>query len=150
MQFFDVITILCTALMTGNELAVSLFVHPALRHLDEDARARALSLLARSLGKGMPPWYAMCLALIAAEAFLRRHDPAVVLLLVALTIWLVVILFTVIVLVPINNRIAALDPSALPINWLKDHHRWNMLHRLRVASLIAATACLTYAIVGFQ
>lgn len=150
MHIFDIVTILCTSLMTGNELAVSLFIHPSLCHLDDRARARALSLFARSLGKGMPAWYVVSLVLIAAEALLRRHGPALMLLVAALTLWLAVIIFTVIVLVPINNRIAALDPSALPVNWLQDHMRWETLHRWRIASLIAATACLTYAIVRFK
>ncbi|MGA3049182.1 MAG: DUF1772 domain-containing protein [Terracidiphilus sp.] len=150
MHFFDVITILCTGLMTGNELAVSLFIHPTLRHLDDRGRARAVSLFARSLGKGMPVWYIVSLALITAEAFLRRHEPAFPLLVVAAAIWLAIILITVVVLVPINNRIAALDPSALSVNWLNDHRRWETLHRWRIAWLFAATACLTYAIVGFK
>ncbi|MGA9668336.1 MAG: DUF1772 domain-containing protein [Terracidiphilus sp.] len=150
MHFFDVITILCTGMMTGNELAVSLFIHPTLRHLDDRVRARAVSLFARSLGKGMPVWYIVSLVLIAAETYLRRHQPAFLLLVVAAAIWLAIILITVIVLVPINNRIAALDPSALPVNWLKDHRRWETLHRWRIAALIGATTCLTYAIVGIQ
>jgi hypothetical protein len=67
----DLFTILCLGLLTGNELAVSLFVNPAIWKLNESAQAQALSLLARSLGKVMPIWYALCLVLLIAEAYVR-------------------------------------------------------------------------------
>jgi hypothetical protein len=57
MPMLDLITVLCVGLMTGNELAVSLFVNPAIWKLEEAPQARALSLLAQSLGKTMPFWY---------------------------------------------------------------------------------------------
>ncbi len=61
MLFLDVLTILCTGLMIGNELAVSLFVNPVIWQLEEGSQAKALSLFAGILGKVMPFWYALCL-----------------------------------------------------------------------------------------
>jgi uncharacterized membrane protein len=146
MRVFDVIAILCTALMTGNELAVSLFVNPALRKLDERTQAGTLKLFARSLGRAMPVWYALCLVLIGVEAFLRRHEPGEMLLLIAIGIWVAVIVWTILVLVPINNQVAALNPAALPVGWLSEHKKWDRLHRWRIVFLTAATACLTFAV----
>ena len=51
MHLLNIITITSTALMVGNELSVSVFVNPALRRLESDPQAQALSVLARSLGR---------------------------------------------------------------------------------------------------
>jgi uncharacterized membrane protein len=130
-------------LMIGNELAVSLFVNPAIWRLDEQAQAKAASLLARSLGKAMPFWYALCLVLLIAEAYIRRGGPAFGLLLAAIAIWVAVIAYTVLALVPINNRITLLTPASLPAQWKHDHKKWDTLHRWRIALLVVAMSCLT-------
>src|ERR1700722_17848200 len=114
MLILDTITILCIALMTGNELAVSLFVNPAIWQLEDRPQAAILRILARSLGKAMPLWYVASLILMGIEAFLRRQQPSLPWLLVAIALWIAIILYTLTSLVPINNRIAALDPAHLP------------------------------------
>ncbi|HEU5401663.1 MAG TPA: DUF1772 domain-containing protein, partial [Terriglobales bacterium] len=93
-------------LMVGNELAVSAFVNPAIWRLENGPQAQALSVLARSLGRAMPFWYGSCLALLALESFLHRHDTALTALVTAAAIWTGAIVFSIGVLVPINNRIA--------------------------------------------
>ena|SRR5579871_309478 len=146
MLLLDVITILCAGLMVGNELTVSLFINPVIWQLDEHAQAKALSLFARYLGKAMPIWYALCLVLLIVEAYLRRHQPALPLLLTAIILWIAVILYTVTALVPINNRIAALSTASLPTQWRSEHKKWDTLHRFRILALITAMICLTYAL----
>jgi uncharacterized membrane protein len=148
MHLIDVLTILLTGLMIGNELTVSLFINPVLSQLDEHAQAKALSLFARYLGKVMPVWYALCLVLLIAEAYLRRHQPALPLLLTAIIIWITVILYTVTTLVPINNRIAALATPSSPTQWRRDHKKWDTLHRWRILLLIIAMVCLTHALLS--
>jgi uncharacterized membrane protein len=148
MRYLDLVTILCTCVMVGNELAVSLFVNPAMRQLEEQPQAVALRLLAGSLGEAMPFWYALGLALIAAEAILRRHKPAVSLLAGAAALWLLVIVFTIAALVPINNRIAALDPANASSGWQQEHHKWDMLHRPRIGALTIAVICLIWGLLG--
>jgi hypothetical protein len=54
MLFLDIFTILCTGLMVGSELAVSLFVNPVIWKLEDRSQAKALSLFAGTLGKAMP------------------------------------------------------------------------------------------------
>ena len=146
MHLLDIITILCTGLMVGNELTVSLFINPVIWQLDEPAQAKALSLFARYLGKAMPIWYALSLVLLIAEAYFRRHEPALIPLLAAIIIWIAVILYTVTTLVPINNRIAALSTGSLPTHWRSEHKKWDTLHRLRILFLILAMICLTHAL----
>jgi uncharacterized membrane protein len=142
MDILDIITIVCIGLMIGNEAAVSLFVNPALWKLDDAPQAHAISLLARSLGKAMPFWYVLCLLLLLAETFLRRHEPALPPLLAAVMLWIAVILFTILLLVPMNNRVAALQPNALPTGWHQVHKRWDTFHRWRILVLIIAFVCL--------
>jgi len=148
MLLLDLITILCAALMTGNELAVSLFVNPAIWQLEDRAQASILRILARSLGKAMPIWYILSLILMSIEAFLHRHQPSLIWLLTAVALWIAIILYTVTSLVPINNRVAALDPAVLPQGWNDKHHTWDTRHRLRILALIIASTCLTYGILA--
>jgi Domain of unknown function (DUF1772) len=146
MHLFDTFAILCVGLMIGNEFAVSVFVNPVIWKLDDHAQAKALSMFARLLGKAMPLWYAMCLVLMIGEAYQRRHEPALILLVVAVAVWIAIIVFTVFRLLPINNRIASLAVGALPAGWLQEHKRWDMLHRWRILFLVAAMICLVYGI----
>ena len=141
MMFLDVLTILCAGLMIGNELAVSLFVNPVIWQLEDRPQAKALSLFAGTLGRVMPFWYALCLVLMIVETYLRRHQPALTLLLVAVAIWIAIIVYTVTTLVPINNRIARLA-DALPEGWRQEHKRWDRYHRWRILLLVIAMVCL--------
>jgi uncharacterized membrane protein len=145
MLFLDILTILCAGLMIGNELAVSLFVNPVIWKLEDRSQAKALSLFAGTLGKVMPFWYALCLVLMVVEAYLRRHQPALTLLLAAVAIWIAIIVYTVTTLVPINNRIARLA-GALPEGWREEHKRWDAYHRWRILSLMIAMVCLVWGI----
>jgi hypothetical protein len=145
MLFLDVLTILCTGLMIGNELAVSLFINPVIWQLEDRSQAKALGLFAGILGKVMPFWYALCLVLMIAETYLRRHQPALTLLLVAVGVWIAVIVYTVTTLVPINNRIARLA-GTLPEGWREEHKRWDRHHRWRILSLVIAMVCLVWGI----
>ncbi|HEX4020438.1 MAG TPA: DUF1772 domain-containing protein [Acidobacteriaceae bacterium] len=148
MYFLDIVTIVCVGLLIGNELAVSLFINPALWKLDAQSQARATSLLARSLGRAMPFWYILSLLLLFAEVWLRRHQPAFPLLLTAVALWIAIILYTVTTLVPINNRVTAWQPDALPAGWHQAHKKWDTLHRWRILLLILAFVCLICGILG--
>ena len=147
MHLLDTITITCAGLMVGNELAVSAFFNPALWQLESGPQARGLSILARSLGRAMPVWYTVCLALLALESFLHRHQAALALLLMATLIWAGVIVFTILMLVPINNRIASLNIAAPATGWMAAHRKWDFLHRVRILLLVVALVTLTYALV---
>lgn len=146
MHYFDILTILCVGLMIGNEFAVSVFVNPVVWKLEGHAQAKALSLFASSLGKTMPFWYGLCLLLMLIEAYLRRHEPALVSLLSASAIWIAIVIYTISALVPINNRIAVLESDALPAGWQKEHKRWDTLHRWRIVFLTIAMVLLLHAI----
>ena len=55
----------------------------------------------------MPFWYALCLILLGMVAFLHRAQDRSYLLVTAAVIWAVIIVYTIVVLVPINKSIAA-------------------------------------------
>lgn len=148
MHTLDLFTILCLGLLTGNELAVSWFVNPAIWKLNESPQAQALSLLARSLGKVMPIWYALCLVLLIVEAYVRRNGPYVHFIQGAVILWIAGIVYSISTLVPINNRIARLDLASLPAGWRQEHRRWDKLHRWRIGMLAVATASLVWSIVS--
>jgi len=148
MHLLDTIAITLAGLMMGNELAVTAFFNPAVSQLESIPQAQGLSILAGSLGRVMPVWYGLCLALLALESFLHRRQAALVPLLTATLIWAVVIIFTISVLVPINNRIASLNTSALTPGWKGDHKKWDSLHRVRVLLLVVALLAVIYASVA--
>jgi uncharacterized membrane protein len=138
MHLLDITTITIIGLMVGNELTVSLFIHPVLRQLDAATQARTLSLFAGLLGRVMPFWYALCLVLLIAEAALRNGTSAFPSLLAAAVLWTATILYTILLLVPINNRIAALQSTHPIEDWLPRHERWNRLHIFRIAAILIA------------
>lgn len=141
---FDVVTAVVAGTMIGNEFAIAAFVHPQLQRLDDRAHAKIATLLAGSLGKAMPLWYGLAFALILGTVF--EHRPVSAgpgsLLASAAAFWAATILFTVTLLVPINNRIAKMNPEQPHEGWLRDRARWDQLHRIRVALLIVALLLL--------
>jgi hypothetical protein len=141
---YDVATAAVTGIMVGNEFAIAAFVHPQLRRLEDRAHAQTAALLAGSLGKAMPLWYALALVLILGEAFEHRpisNGPGLLIASAAI-LWAATILFTVALLVPINNRIARMNLEQPHEGWLRDRARWDQLHRIRVALLIVALLLL--------
>jgi uncharacterized membrane protein len=148
MHFLDIITTSSAGLMVGVELAVSAFVNPALWRLESGPQLQALSILGRSLGRAMPVWYCLCLALIALESFLRRHEAALAALVTAAVFWTGAIILSIAVLVPINNRIVSLNTAAPAPGWERDHRKWDALHRVRILLLVIALLVLLSALVA--
>lgn len=146
MHVLDTITITLAGLMVGNELAVSAFFNPAVWKLESTPQAQGLSILAGSLGRVMPVWYVVCLILLGLELLLHRDDTALLPLLTATVIWVGVIVFTIGVLVPINNRIASLNTAAPTPGWKQEHKKWDSLHRIRILLLLVALVALVYAL----
>ena len=124
--------------MIGTELAVSAFINPILEKLEDRARLTAVRLFASKLGFAMPFWYALGFFFLLAVAFLFLHQPGFPLVAAAAAIWAVVIVLTLLFLVPINNRMARLSPDAAAGESLRQHRKWDLMHRVRVGALTAA------------
>jgi uncharacterized membrane protein len=146
MHLLDITTITIIGLMVGNELTVSLFINPVMRQLDPAPQARVLSLFASLLGRVMPFWYALCLVLLLIEAVLRRGTSVFPSLLAAIVLWIATILYSVLFLVPINNRIAALQSTRPTADRLPQHELWNRLHLFRIAAILIALVLTIHAL----
>ncbi|WP_188760018.1 DUF1772 domain-containing protein [Edaphobacter acidisoli] len=146
---YDVVAATVTGTMVGNEIAVAAFVHPQLRRMSGRVHAQAASMLASVLGKFMPFWYALALILIIGAAF--EHRPLAngtgLLIMMAAILLAVAIVFSVAQLVPINNRIARMDPEHPHATWLQDRCRWDRFHRARVVILTMSLVLLLTGII---
>src|SRR5689334_7076547 len=132
-QTIDLIAVLVTTLLTGSEQAVGAFFHPVLSKLTDAAHAEAAKPLARLLGKVMPFWYAAALlfAIVALLTYAVGTRSWWACLSSAILL-AVTVPFSLICLVPINNRIAAWDLNALPSDWKNDRRRWDQYHYVRI------------------
>jgi uncharacterized membrane protein len=142
----DMVTTICIGLLIGTEFAVAAFINPILRRLGPREELRAIRLFAVRLGAAMPVWYGVSFLLLIAEAIFRRGEAGSLLVIAAGAIWAAVIILTILFLVPINNRLAHVDPDAAPESALKEHGKWDAMHRWRVATLTAAMVCLLIAV----
>jgi uncharacterized membrane protein len=149
MHFVDLLTILCVVSMLGTEFTVSTFINSALAKLDRETWSRATPVLAQTMGRAMPFWYFLGLFFIGVEAYLRRSQGLHLWIDLALLLWIVGILYSVTMLVPINNRIIRLDSSSSS-SAAMEHKHWNMLHRWRVVLLGVAVVCLIGGMFGFD
>jgi uncharacterized membrane protein len=146
-QTLNVIAILVAGLMVGCELSIAAFIHPTLDTLPDNVPRPAASAIARVMGTVMPFWYALTFLLTLAEVVIRWHQSGRLPIWIAASavLWMLVIVYTITTLVPINNRIASWEKSAPPPDWKTYRRRWDMLHRWRVALL---TIAFTLLIVG--
>jgi hypothetical protein len=141
------LSLLVTGLLTGNELAVALFIHPVLYRVPDPAHATVVKPLAAKLGRSMPFWYVLSLILAILQTILARraHLPAWHLACAACALMALIIVLTILLAVPINNRIAQLDSARPPANWLNLRRRWDLYHSIRVLLLILVDVLLIRA-----
>jgi len=148
MEVLNVIAIIVAGLMVGCELAIAAFVHPTLDKLPDDAHLPAASALARVLGTVMPFWYNLTFLLTLAEVIIqwRQSGRLPVWVATSALLWMLASVYSLIALVPINNRIKSWEKSTPPPDWKTYRRRWDLRHSWRVVLLTIAFAFL---IVGF-
>jgi len=131
---FFLILIISTALLFGNEFSVGFFIHPSLARVDHRALLPAIQVFARLFGKIMPIWMAVTLLLHLLLLWLTWRWPAshTLFLIFAAVLWIIIILFSVIGPVPINNRVKAWNIDRLPDDWETQRRRWDALNAIRV------------------
>ena len=144
--FFEIAITICLGLLIGTEFAVSAFINPILRKLDTTTQASAIRLFAQTLGFVMPFWYGASLLLLVGDTIVRREERGLWLLGIASVIWVAVIVLTLLFLVPINNRMARLNPAEFVAEEQREHAKWDRLHRVRVGALVAALCCFLLAV----
>lgn len=137
----EALALLITGPMVGVEIAVAVFTNPVLGRLPDDGFAQARSDGARVLGKVMPFWYVGTLLVLIATAVVTWENWFIV---TAAATMAVVVLMTVILLVPINNRIGRWSGAG---DVARDEARlWDRLHWRRVFLLVALYVLLVIGV----
>ena len=117
-------------------------------YIPDDAHLPAASAIARVLGTVMPFWYNLTLLLTLAEVVIRWHQSGRLPIWIATSavLWMLASVYSLIALVPINNRIKSWEKSTPPPDWKRYRRRWDLLHRWRVVLLTLAFALLIVGI----
>jgi uncharacterized membrane protein len=124
--------------MVGVEFAVGVIVSPILLRLPTGSSIEARADGARVLGRVMPFWYVASLILTAGLAAATRGDAATGAAIAAAALLVVSAVLSIALLEPINNRSATWTADDHPADWREQHQRWDRLHYVRVAVIIAA------------
>jgi uncharacterized membrane protein len=143
-----VVTVVAVGLLVGVELAVAVFVNPLFDRLPGDAGLAARSDGARVLGRVMPFWYSGAIVLGIVWLVLAWGGPGVVPVAVAAGLLVVAILASVLLLVPINDRVRTWSVGNAPADWREQVGRWDRLHYGRVALLVAAFALVVVGLLA--
>ena len=150
MAILNVFAIIVAGLVVGSELAIAAFVHPTLVRLSDTVHLPAASALARVLGRFMPFWYILVFLLTLAEVLTHWHQSGSMPILIATSasLWLLASVYSITMLVPINNRIASWEKVTPPADWKTFRGRWDLLHRWRVVLLTLAFLFLILGVEG--
>lgn len=142
----EVFTTVVVGVMVGVEFSVAFFVNPILDGLPGDNGLRGRTHGARLLGAVMPFWYIGSLFLVAVWAVAGWHHHGTGLVVMAAALLILSVAMSVLLLVPINNRVKAWTAYGLPADWKQQMNRWDRFHYVRVAVIIAAFALLVGAL----
>jgi hypothetical protein len=93
-----------------------------------------------------------CLAamIIATMIHSEKRSLNFALFLISVALLITVLLITLLVLVPIDNRIAQWAEVAVPSDWRPQRDRWQWYHSARTFASIASFTCLASAVVGYR
>ncbi|MGF0115587.1 DUF1772 domain-containing protein [Promicromonospora sp. Marseille-Q5078] len=141
MEWLPIVAVVVVGLMVGVELSVAFVMNPIFDRLPEDAGVLARSDGARMLGGAMPYWYIGSTLLVAGAA-LAKPDAAVAAW-TAVALLLVSVVMSVALLVPIANRSKTWTPETAPADHHEQKDRWNRLHLVRLALILAAFVLAT-------
>ena len=126
--------IVSTALLFGNEFSIGFFIHPSLARADHRAFLPAIQVFARFFGKIMPIWMSLTLLLHLLLLWLTWHWPAdhTLFLVPAVLLWVIIIVFSILGPVPINDQVKLWEVAHLPDDWEAQRRRWDALNAIRV------------------
>ena len=131
-QTLEILALVVVGTLVGAEFSVAAFFGPILGRLPDDGFGAARAESARLFGRVMPFWYVAGWALLAGVAAVSGGSQRW-LFGAGAVLMVVTVLLSVVVLVPINNRIAAWRNPGEASRALAA--RWDRLHWLRVAIL---------------
>jgi|SRR6185437_1256713 len=132
-----VIAATVVGVMVGVEFAVAVFVNPIMRRLPAGPSQQARADGGRVLGRVMPFWYFASLILVAGLAAATWGHAAAGAAIAAAALLVVSIVMSIAWLVPINNRSVTWTADDHPDDWREQQQRWDRLHYVRVAIIVA-------------
>ncbi|MGH3677382.1 MAG: anthrone oxygenase family protein [Mycobacterium sp.] len=140
-KIIEIVALVIAGPMVGSEIAVAAFTNPIFGRLPDEAYRQARSDGSRLLGRVMPFWYIGTLVVLIAAAVVTSNG----LIITAAALMAFVVLLTVTLMVPINNRISAWSETADASRDVA--RRWDRMHWLRVAILVLMFVLLAVAVV---
>jgi uncharacterized membrane protein len=146
MHLLEIATSANIGALVGVELAVSLVMNPLVWKLESFSQAVAIRILAARLGKVMPAWYLLTCFLLILSALHQRGKPGAQLLLAATILWIMTIVFTILILVPVNIRLALINADTFADGVKQEHIRWDSFHRVRIVVVVLAMICFLVGI----
>ncbi|MFB7663592.1 DUF1772 domain-containing protein [Kitasatospora sp. NPDC056138] len=141
-----VVTVVMVGLMVGVEFAVAAFVNPILDRLPDDGGVAARSDGARVLGRIMPFWYIGSVALGAVWAAVAWGGAGAALVVTGTVLLVLSVVMSILLLVPINSRVAAWSQEGVPTDWKQQVGRWDRFHYVRVGVIVLAFVLFTVAL----
>ena len=150
MEVLSVVAVVIVGLLVGTELSVAAFVHPTLNKLPDKVHQPAASALAGVLGKVMPVWYPLASLLTLAVTLVAWHESRTlpVWLAASTLLWVLVNVYSLTSLVPVNTRIASWEESTVPADWKTSRNTWDRGHRWRTVMLTLAFVLLVAGLVS--
>ncbi|MEQ8146535.1 DUF1772 domain-containing protein [Streptomyces sp. OP7] len=141
----EVVTVVVVGLMVGVEFSVAFVMNRILDALPEDSAQLAHSHGGRMLGAVMPFWYIGSVVLAALWAVAGWNDHGTGLVVTAGALLILSVLMSVLLLVPINDRVKTWTPENRPADWKQQQSRWARYHYGRLAVIAGAFALLAAA-----
>jgi uncharacterized membrane protein len=146
LDVLEVVTTVVVGLMVGVEFSVAFVLNRILDALPGDSGQLGRAHGGRMLGAVMPFWYIGSLVLSAIWAVTGWHHPGAGLVVVAAGLLILSVIMSLLLLVPINNQGKTWTPENRPADWQRQLNRWDRLHYVRVAVIIAAFTLLVTAL----
>ncbi|TDT33541.1 anthrone oxygenase family protein [Naumannella halotolerans] len=136
-------TVLVSGLLAGAELVVGTGMRTVLNGLGP-AASTARALGARTFGRWMPFAYGVLGVSLGVTVIAEFSTPAAV----AAALFVLVMIGTLTMMVPLNNRIARVDPSGSGSRsgWQDEVARWDRLQSVRIALLVLINIALLVAL----
>ncbi|HVW41317.1 MAG TPA: DUF1772 domain-containing protein [Amycolatopsis sp.] len=141
-----VVTVVVVGVMVGVEFAVAVFVNPILDRLPDNRGLAARGDGARVLGRVMPFWYIGSLVLGAVWAALAWGGTNAPLVVAGAALLVLSVVMSVLLLVPINSRVARWSREGVPADWKRQVQRWDRFHYVRVGVIVLGFALFTVAL----
>ncbi|OBG15089.1 hypothetical protein A5765_09630 [Mycolicibacterium celeriflavum] len=140
-EIIEIAALLIVGPMVGVEIAVAAFTNPVFSRLPDGAFTQARADGSRVLGRVMPFWYIAALVLLVVAAVVTWSNWLIT---ASAALMAVVVLVTVTLMVPINNRIGRWsDPAEADRDLAR---RWDRSHWLRVGLLIVLYGLLVISV----